>query len=134
MCFLSCSDQTQNTFCSNFVYFFSKELMLSFYDFYILNEVLFQQQDPFFWMKSDRNLFLLKLSFVNLVLCKQGFNLNFNLHLLVFLKGAKLSNNSLILFKNLSVKQSIFCCLIFSVSFQLMEKSTRIKLIYKLNL
>ena len=54
-------------------------------------------------MKSDRNLFFTEIDF-----CKpgviQGFDLNFNLYLLVFLKGAKLSNNSLILFKNISVE------------------------------
>ena len=53
-------------------------------------------------MKSDRNLFFTEIDF-----CKpgviQGFDLNFNLYL-VFLKGAKLSNNSLILFKNISVE------------------------------
>ena len=54
-------------------------------------------------MKSDRNLFFTEIDF-----CKpgviQGFDLNFNLYLLVFLKGAKLSNNSLILFKNIAVE------------------------------
>ena len=54
-------------------------------------------------MKSDRNLFFTEIDF-----CKpgviQGFDLNFNLYLLIFLKGAKLSNNSLILFKNISVE------------------------------
>ena len=57
----------------------------------------------FFLMKSDRNLFFTEIDF-----CKpgviQGFDLNFNLYLLIFLKGAKLSNNSLILFKNISVE------------------------------
>ena len=54
-------------------------------------------------MKSDRNLFFTEIDF-----CKpgviQGFDLNFNLYLLIFLKGAKLSNNLLILFKNISVE------------------------------
>ena len=54
-------------------------------------------------MKSDRNLFFTEIDF-----CKpgviQGFELNFNLHLLIFLKGTKLSKNSLILFKNISVE------------------------------
>ena len=51
----------------------------------------------------DRNLFFTKVFF-----CKssiiQGLDLNFNLHLLVFLKVAKLSNNSSILFKNILVE------------------------------
>ena len=56
-------------------------------------------------MKSDRNLFFTGINF-----CKPGviqgfdFNFDFNLYLLIFLKGAKSSNNSLILFKNISVE------------------------------
>ena len=54
-------------------------------------------------MKSDKNLLFTEIDF-----CKpgviEGFDLNFNLYLLVFLKGAKLSTNSLILFKNISVE------------------------------
>ena len=54
-------------------------------------------------MKSDKTYF-----FTAIDLCKpgviQGFNLNFNFYLLVFLKGGKLSNNFLILFKNISVE------------------------------
>ena len=54
-------------------------------------------------MKSDRNL-----SFTELDFCKhgviQGFDLNFNLYLLVLLKGEKLSKHSLILFRNISVE------------------------------
>ena len=46
-----------------------------------------------FSMKSDRTLFFTEIDF-----CKpgviQGFDLDFNLYVLVFLKGAKLSNNS----------------------------------------
>ena len=54
-------------------------------------------------MNSDR-IFFTEIDF-----CKpgviQGFSLNFNLHILAdFLKGAKLTNNSLILFKNISVE------------------------------
>ena len=53
-------------------------------------------------MKSDRNLFFTEIGF-----CEprdiKGLDLNFSLYLLGFLKGAKLSNNSLILYKkNLS--------------------------------
>ena len=54
-------------------------------------------------MKSDRKLFFTKIDF-----CKpgaiKGLDLNFNLCLLVFLKSEKLSNNLLILFKNISVE------------------------------
>ena len=61
----------------------------------------------FFFMKSNRNLFSSEIDF-----CKpgviQGFDLNFNLYLLIFLKGAKLSNNSLILFKNISVEYFLY--------------------------
>ena len=59
------------------------------------------------------------LFFTEIDFCKpgviQGFDLNFNLYLLVFLKGAKLSNNSLILFKNISVEQSTFCQELFEI-------------------
>ena len=72
-------------------------------------------------MKSGKNLF-----FTEIDLCKpgaiEGFELAFNLDLMIFLKGAKLSNNSLVLFKNISVEKSIFRSSIFSVSFQSIEK------------
>ena len=54
-------------------------------------------------MKSDKSLFFTEIDF-----CKpgviQGFDLNLNLYLLVFLNDAKLSNNPWILFKNISVE------------------------------
>ena len=45
-----------------------------------------------FLMKSDRNLFFTEIDLCNpgVIL---GFDLNFNLYLLIFLKGVKLSNN-----------------------------------------
>ena len=54
-------------------------------------------------MKSDKKLFFTVIEFYKPDVI-QGFNLNFNLYLFVFLNGAKLSNNSLILFKNMSVE------------------------------
>ena len=48
-------------------------------------------------MKSDRNLFFTEVDFCNPGVI-QGFDL------VVFFKGAKLSNNSSILFKNISVE------------------------------
>ena len=67
-------------------------------------------------MKLDINLFFTEIDF-----CKPGviesFNLNFNLYSLVLSKSAKLFNNSLILFKNISVEWSIFCTSVSSFSF-----------------
>ena len=54
-------------------------------------------------MKSDRNLFFTGIDFFKPGVI-EGFDLNFNWYLLIFLKVAKLSNNSLILFKNISVE------------------------------
>ena len=72
-------------------------------------------------MWSDRNLFFNKIKF-----CKPGviqdFSLIFSFYLLVFLKFSKLSDNLLVLCRNISVEQSVFCSYIFSVSFQLIEK------------
>ena len=52
-------------------------------------------------MKSYRNYFFTEIDF-----CKsgviQGFDLNFNLYVLFFLKGPKLFNSSLILFNKWS--------------------------------
>ena len=59
-------------------------------------------------MKSESSLFFTEIDFCKLGVVHQGFDLNFNLYLLVFLKIAKLSNNSLISFKNISVEQLIF--------------------------
>ena len=54
-------------------------------------------------MRSGKHLF-----FTEIDLCKpgviEGFELNFNLDLMIFLKSAKLSNNQLVLFKNISVE------------------------------
>ena len=57
----------------------------------------------FFFMKSERNLFFTITDFRTPGVI-QGFNLNFNFYLVAFLKGTKLSNNSLILFKNISME------------------------------
>ena len=58
-------------------------------------------------MKSDRSLFFTEIDF-----CKsgviQGFDLNFNLYLLFFLKGVKLSNNSLFYLKIFQWSSSSF--------------------------
>ena len=65
-------------------------------------------------MKSDRNLF-----FTEIDLCKPGiilgFDLNFNLDLLVFLKGGKLSNNSVRLYLKILQRSSQYIVLRFLV-------------------
>ena len=65
-------------------------------------------------MKSDRSLFFPEIDF-----CKpgviQGFDLNFNLYLLVFLNDANLSNKPWILFKKIFQWSNQYFVLQFSV-------------------
>ena len=98
---------------------------ISYLDEIIFYKVYYLGQKPY--ILELRENIMLAISFLsvgckNIVLdidfCKpkviQGLDLNFNLHLLNFLRGAQLSNNMLILFKYILVELSALSSSIFN--------------------
>ena len=78
---------------------FQKSLILNFCDFKLSSALI--AGSSFLWSQIE-------ILFTENDFCKfgaiQGFDLNIYLCLLIFLKDVKLSNNLLILFKNISVE------------------------------